>query len=362
MVKLGSSPSCNGCGESRDQLGHMSRILVVDDEPSVISLLQRMLSSEGHEVTPASSGEGALQAIESFPPDLIIVDVRLGGLSGLEAVRCIKLVAPRVPVILVTGFGSTATAIEAIKLGAYDYVTKPLDLSRFRELVSKALANGSPITSPATAESEYGALEVELLGTAPAMCEVYKLVGRIAPCSVTVLIQGESGTGKELLARTIHRHSQRLAKPFVTVNSAAIPETLLESELFGYEKGAFTGAARRTAGKFEQAHLGTLFLDEIGDLSAPAQAKVLRVLEERTFERLGGSEPVCVDVRVLAATNRDLEELVHQGSFREDLYHRLNVIRITLPALRDRKQDIPQLAAHFVQKHGAALGKDGVLL
>jgi len=339
----------------------MSRILVVDDERNVLTSFQKLLGKEGHEVVTARSGEQALSLLESQVPDLILMDIRMAGLSGLETFQRAKAIVPKVPVIMMTAYGTTETAIEAMKLGAFEYTLKPFDIPRLKALIGQALTMGQLMRTPVT----YGAADTDtraqrIIGKSPKMVEVYKLIGQVAPSNVTVLIRGDSGTGKELVARAVYHHSQRSQQPFIAVNCAAIPETLLESELFGYEKGAFTGAAARKPGKFEQAHGGTIFLDEVGDMSSSTQAKVLRVLQERTCERLGGHETIRVDVRCLAATNKDLETLIQQRQFREDLYYRLNVVTITMPPLRERKDDIPLLAEYFLKRYSREFRKEGM--
>jgi len=339
----------------------MSRILVVDDERNVLTSFQKLLGKEGHEVMTAKSGEQALSLLESQVPDLILMDIRMAGLSGLETFQRAKTIAPKIPVIMMTAYGTTETAIEAMKLGAFEYTLKPFDIPRLKALIAQALTMGQLMRMPVT----YGASDAEtraqrIVGKSPKMYEVYKLIGQVAPSNVTVLIRGESGTGKELVAWAIYHHSQRAERPFIAVNCAAIPETLLESELFGYEKGAFTGAVARKPGKFEQAHGGTIFLDEVGDMSSSTQAKVLRVLQEGTCERLGGHETIRVDVRLLAATNKKLETLIQQHQFREDLYYRLNVVTITVPPLRERKDDIPLLAEYFLKRYNREFHKAGM--
>lgn len=337
----------------------MSRILVVDDERNVLTSFQKLLGKEGHEVVTARSGEQALSLLEPQAPDLILMDIRMAGLSGLETFQRAKAIAPKVPVIMMTAYGTTETAIEAMKLGAFEYTLKPFDIPRLKALIEQALTMGQLMRTPVTYGSTDADAKVQrIIGKSPKMVEVYKLIGQIAASNVTVLIRGESGTGKELVARAIYHHSQRADRPFIAVNCAAIPETLLESELFGYEKGAFTGAAARKPGKFEQAASGTILLDEVVDMSPSTQAKVLRVLQEGTCERLGGHETIRVDVRLLAATNKDLETLIQNHQFREDLYYRLNVVTITVPPLRERKEDIPLLAEYFLKRYSREFHKE----
>jgi len=322
-----------------------------------------LLGKRGHEVLTAKSGEQALSLLGSQSPDLILMDIRMAGLSGLETFRQAKAIVPKVPVIMMTAYGTTDTAIEAMKLGAFEYALKPFDIPTLTALIERALTMGQLMRTPVT----YGASDADargqrIIGKSAKMIDVYKLIGQVAPSNVTVLIRGESGTGKELVARAIYHHSQRADQPFIAVNCAAIPETLLESELFGYEKGAFTGAVTRKPGKFEQASGGTILLDEVGDMSPSTQAKVLRVLQEGAYERLGGHETIRVDVRLLAATNQDLEALIRNRQFREDLYYRLNVVVIIVPPLRDRREDIPLLAEYFLKRYGRELQKAGMRL
>ena len=281
--------------------------------------------------------------------------MRLPGLGGLELIRELHAAKPRLPIILITGHGTTETAIEATKLGAYDYMLKPLELPEFLELVGKAVTSSRLMTEPVDLGPP-GATRDALVGTSRAMQAIYKEIGRVASKPVNVLIRGETGTGKELIARALYQHSDRAKAPFIAINCAAIPETLLESELFGHERGAFTGAENRRIGRFEQADHGTIFLDEIGDMTPGTQIKLMRVLQERCLQRLGGKETIPVDVRVLAATNRDLEAAIQHKQFREDLYYRLSVVVIHLPPLRQRKEDIPELVKYFLRKYAAELG------
>ncbi len=336
----------------------MPKLLIVDDEPNVLYSLQTGLESDDLIVVTAKTAKQGLAKVAAERPDAVLVDVRLPDMSGLELFGLIKEADPQLPVIVATAFAETDTAIEAMKRGAFEYLLKPVDLHFLREVVSKAVelrrmratvASFDPGADPAKAD--------QIVGQSAAMQEVYKAIGRFAPQDVTVLILGESGTGKELVARALFQHSQRAAKPFLAINCAAIPENLLESELFGHEKGAFTGADRLRVGKFEQANGGTLFLDEVGDMAPGTQAKVLRVLQDQQFERVGGREPVSVDVRLIAATNRKLEEMVTEGKFREDLLYRLNGVTITLPPLRERQDDIPPLVNHFIKLANTKLSK-----
>ncbi len=336
----------------------MAKLLIIDDEANILYSLQAGLESEELTIVTAKTAKRGLALLAREMPDVVIVDVRLPDLSGLEVFDRIKEQAPRVPVIIITAYATTETAIEAMKRGAFDYLLKPVDLHQLREVVHKALELRRMQSVPATFNQPEKPGDDPIIGRSPAMQEVYKAIGRIAPQDVNVLILGESGTGKELVARAIYQHSRRADKPFLAINCAAIPDSLLESELFGHEKGAFTGADRQRIGKFEQAHGGTLFLDEIGDMSPSTQAKVLRVLQDQQFERVGGSETITVDVRVIAATNQKLEQLVAAERFRRDLYYRLNGVTITLPPLRERKEDIPLLVDHFIRLANIKLEKN----
>jgi nitrogen regulation protein NR(I) len=335
-------------------------LLVVDDEPSILHFFRRAFSDPEVKLVTAPSAEEGLEKVRSAKPDLIVLDVDLAGQSGLDLFRQIQKVDPRTPVIFITGHGTTTTAIEAMQLGAYEYLLKPLELDQLLDLTDRAFEISRLMKTP-TVISE-GPADTDssdaLVGRCGAMQAVYKSIGRVASQDVTVLILGESGTGKELVARAIYQYSRRAKAPFLAINCAAIPESLLESELFGHEKGAFTGADRKRIGKFEQCNGGTLFLDEIGDMSSLTQTKILRVLQGQEFERIGGNEPIKSDVRVITATNRDLEKMVGEGMFRGDLYYRLNVFTIRLPALRERGEDIPLLAEHFVKRFAKELRKD----
>ncbi|GAB6036756.1 sigma-54 dependent transcriptional regulator [Fundidesulfovibrio butyratiphilus] len=334
----------------------MALILIVDDDPRLRDSFARLLVQDGHQALTAPSGEEGVARVEHDRPDLVVMDVRMPGMSGLEALSRMKAKDPGVPVIIMTAYGATDTAIEAVNKGAFDYILKPFDIPEMLTLIGQALDASSRARKregePAASVDEP---QVNLVGQSRAMREVYKQLGRVAATDATVLVQGESGTGKELAARALWSYSPRRSKPFVVVNCVAIPETLLESELFGHEKGAFTGANQRRAGKIEQARGGTVFLDEIGDMPPSIQAKLLRLLQEKQIERLGGGAPVSVDVRILAATNRDLDAAMAEGRFREDLYYRLKVVTITLPPLRERKEDIPQLAEHFLSLHASRM-------
>ena len=339
-----------------------ARILVADDEDSLRWVLEKGLRGVGYDVTSVKDGEEAVRVFEAQPLDLVFLDVRMPGLDGLTALERIRDLRPDVYVIVMTAHGSMDTAIKAMQRGAYDYLNKPFDLDEVLLLSERALA-ASRLTQE-VARLRTGLAEVRefsaLIGRHPRMQDVYKTIGRIAGTDVTVLLRGESGTGKELVARAIHHYSRRSGRPFVAVSCAAIPGTLLESEMFGHERGAFTDAKERRLGKFELAHGGTLYLDEIGDTPVDLQTKLLRALQERTIERVGGHESIAIDVRVLAATNRDLEALMKEGRFREDLYYRLNVVTVNLPPLRERRRDIPLLVEHFLAKHVEQLGERGV--
>ena len=329
-----------------------NKLLLVDDESDVQYSFRRIFDSPDMEVTTVSSGEEALRVIPKLKPDLVISDVRMGGITGLETLRRIRQIDPKLMVILMTAYGTTQTAIEAMKLGAYDYLLKPFDVPKLKELVAKALKAAHDMKQvvsyqPLLESEDY---EQGIVGRSEPMQQVFKLIGQLAASDATALITGESGTGKELVARAIYHHSKRHQQPFLAVNCAAIPEQLLESELFGHERGAFTGATLQRIGKFEQCHRGTLFLDEIGDMTPATQTKVLRVLQSGAFERVGGNMPIKVDVRIIAATNKPLEQAVASRQFREDLFYRLNVVRIHLPPLRDRVEDIHLLVNYFLKK------------
>jgi nitrogen regulation protein NR(I) len=329
----------------------LATILIIDDDPQLRNSFEKLLSREGHTVLAAATGESGLEAVRKSLPDVVITDVRLPGMDGLKTFQAIHEIEPKLPVIVMTAYGTTDTAIRATKLGAFDYVLKPFEIPEMLSLIGKALDAGRLMRSCVRIQSEpQEDVDNVILGKSKSMQEVFKAVGRVASTDATVLIRGESGTGKELVASAIYHHSMRAHKPFVVINCVAIPETLLESELFGYEKGAFTGAVARKIGKIEQADGGTVFLDEIGDMPFGIQAKMLRLLQEKNVERLGGRSPISVDVRVIAATNRDLEASLAEGRFREDLYYRLKVVTVSLPPLRERTGDVPLLAEHFLTK------------
>jgi len=332
-----------------------ARILLIEDDSSTGTALAKVLQEEGFHVDLVRRGDDGLEHAQRHRFDLVITDFKLPGLSGLELVARLHAAAPKLPIILMTAHGTTETAIEATKLGACEYLTKPFDADLLLDRINDAVRQSKLMFEPVEV-GEARADGFALLGQSRPMQEVFKAIGRIAATPVTVLIRGATGTGKELIARAIYQHGDRAAQPFIAVNCAAIPRELLESELFGHERGAFTGAQNRRIGRFEQAHRGTIFLDEIGDLHPDTQAKLLRVLQERCIQRVGGADSVPIDVRVIAATHRDLETAIREGEFREDLYYRLSVVTLSLPALRERREDIPELARYFIRKHSAAMG------
>lgn len=329
----------------------MDKLLLVDDEADVRYSFERIFS-DVVDLHTAASGEEALEVIPKIHPDLVIMDIRMGGLNGIETLRKIREFDTKLPVILMTAFGTTQMAIQAMKHGAYDYLLKPFDVPKLEAIVDGALKAARDMKQKVSYEPllESEDYDLGIIGRSAAMQEVFKTVGQLAGTNATALITGESGTGKELVARAIYHHSNRSEQPFIAVNCAAIPENLLESELFGHEKGAFTGANTERIGKFEQCDGGTIFLDEIGDMTLPTQTKILRVLQDGIFERVGGNESVKVDVRLIAATNTPLEKALEQNDFREDLFYRLNVVRVALPPLRNRNEDIPLLVDYFLQK------------
>lgn len=340
----------------------MPTLLVVDDEPTIQHAFQRAFRGGEMELRTAITAAEAVELVTREHPDVVVLDVRLPDATGLETYHRLRAIDARVPVILVTGHGTTELAIEAMKAGAYEYLLKPLELAEIRAVIERAVQSSRLMRTPATltdASPPQPSGDV-LLGRCPVMQDVYKAIGRVAAQTVTVLILGESGTGKELVARAIYQHGPRADKPFLAVNCAAIPEPLLESELFGHEKGAFTGADRKRIGKFEQCHGGTIFMDEVGEMTPLTQAKVLRVIQDQQFERVGGSETVKTDVRLIAATNADLEKMVEDGRFRRDLYFRLNVFTIKLPPLHERGDDVLLLIDHFRKRFGHELGKPEV--
>jgi two-component system response regulator PilR (NtrC family) len=336
------------------------RILVVDDELSVREFFEILLRKEGFEVVSVKDGQQGLQLIREEEFDLVITDLQMPGGDGMSLLREVRKSSSETPVIMVTAFATTDSAVEAMKAGAFDYMSKPFKIEEIKLTIHKALANKKLAQENRALKSELQDKYnfSNLLGESAAMHRVYELIRKTAATKTNVLINGESGTGKELVARAIHFNSDRKEKPFVTVNCGAIPETLIESELFGHTKGSFTGAVAQKQGLFEAAHKGTIFLDEIGELPLTMQVKLLRVIQERNFMRIGGTEMIDVDVRIVAATNRDLAEEVKSGRFREDLYYRLNVIQVKLPPLRHRKEDIPMLADHFLKKYAKETRKD----
>jgi two-component system response regulator HydG len=326
------------------------KILVVDDEASHRTMLRAVLTAEGYAVSEAADGADALRVVEQEAFDLILMDLRMTTMDGIEALTGIRRISPLVPVLIITAYASVKTAVEALKAGAFDYLTKPLDLEELKVLIDKALDHYHLQAENLSLRERLGDRFdfSRIIGQSAPMKALLETLALVAPTDATVLILGESGTGKEVIANALHQNSPRVAQPFVKVACAALPETLLESELFGHEKGAFTGAVARREGRFQMAHRGTIFLDEVGEMSQATQTKLLRVLQERAFEPLGSSRTVTVDIRVIAATSRDLLTEVREGRFREDLYYRLNVVPLTLPPLRERREDIPLLADHFL--------------
>ena len=331
-------------------MSEKGRILVAEDEESHRIMLRAVLQEEGYEVAVAADGPEAIRAVEQEPFDLILLDIRMPGMDGIEALTEIRKISPYIPVLMMTAYASVKTAVEALKAGAFEYLIKPLDIDELKILIEKALEHYHLREENLALRERLGDRFdfSKIIGKSQKMKDLFDLLAQVAPTDATVLILGESGTGKELVANSIHHNSRRASQPFIKVSCAALPETLLESELFGHEKGAFTGAIARREGRFQLAHRGTIFLDEVGEMSAATQTKILRVLQEKEFEPLGGTRTVKVDVRVIAATNKDLASEVKEGRFREDLYYRLNVVPVSIPPLRTRKDDIPALAAHFL--------------
>src|SRR6185437_1596618 len=329
----------------------MEFLLVIDDEPAILHSFRRAFHRDDISVLTAPSGKEGLELALESRPNVVVLDINLSDMSGLEVFRRIHALDARIPVIFITGHGTTDTAIEAMKLGALDYLLKPLELPQLTAVIDRAFEISRLMRIPAVIEAEPAGERVDfIVGRSPAMQNVYKEIGLVAPQDVTVLILGETGTGKELVARAIYQHSLRADAPFLAINCAAIPEMLLESELFGHEKGAFTGADRRRIGAFEQCSGGTLFLDEVGDMTPLTQAKILRVLQGQQFQRVGGGESIQANVRIIAATNRNLERMVEQEQFRGDLYYRLSVFSIALPPLRDRGDDLILLIDYFLRR------------
>src|SRR6188508_1090397 len=330
----------------------MNPVWIVDDDRSIRWVFEKALSREGIAYSSFESAQEALSALADGPPQVLVSDIRMPGPSGIELLQRVKERHPAVPVIVMTAYSDLDSAVAAFQGGAYEYLPKPFDVDQAVELIRRALDESRREAEVAEPMDE----TPEILGQAPAMQEVFRAIGRLSQSSATVLITGESGTGKELVASALHRHSTRAAKPFVAINTAAMPKDLLESELFGHERGAFTGAQQQRRGRFEQAEGGTLFLDEIGDMAADLQTRLLRVLSDGTFYRVGGHQQIKSNVRVIAATHQNLEDRVRDSSFREDLFHRLNVIRVRLPSLRERSEDIPLLAKHFLAMSAKQLG------
>jgi nitrogen regulation protein NR(I) len=331
-------------------------ILLIEDDASLALNLRDVLNEDRFEVTLCNRGDDGLKLAGREDYDAVLTDLRLPGLGGLDLVRQLHTAQPRLPVVLMTAHGGVDMAIEATKLGAYDYLQKPFEMPELLETLHRATEASRLMREPISFPDAPAAGKTALVGVSRAMRDLCKEIGRIAAKPVTTLIRGETGTGKELIARAIYQHSLRAAAPFIAINCAAVPESLLESELFGHERGAFTGADQKRIGRFEQANKGTLFLDEIGDLPPNAQAKLLRVLQQQTFQRVGGTDPIAVNVRVIAATHRNLEAMICDGKFREDLFHRLNVVCISAPPLRERREDVPALAQHFVAKYAHEFG------
>ena len=336
------------------------RIVVIDDEVNAAAALETLLAEDGYDVARAHDGRSGLQLLEKHDPDVVLTDLRMPGMDGIELLAKVKEMRPETMVIVMTAYGTVKTAVKAMKLGAEDYLGKPIDVEELEVVLQKALERKGLLAEARTLRErlEHKYRFDNLVGESPEMLAVFKTIRQVALSSASVLLLGESGTGKELFAQALHQHSARRAKPFIKVACAALPETLLESELFGHEKGSFTGAVYTRAGRFEAADGGTLFLDEIGDITPTVQVKLLRFLEEREFERVGGNKTFKVDVRIVAATHRDLKKKLEEGTFREDLYYRLNVIEIHIPPMRERPGDIPLLAHHFLRKYASANGKD----
>jgi len=327
-------------------------ILIIDDDRQLCTSFSKILTQEGYKTATALSGSAGIEEVKNLQPELVILDICLPDMTGIEVFETIHKIFPKLPVIIITAFGNTETAIGAIQKGAFDFIYKPFDIPEMLAVVKKAVLTGRCMSSPVEmnpALENFSGQEA-LVGSSRQMLEVYKAIGRVSGTDATVLIRGESGTGKELASRAIYNYSSRVDKPFMVVNCVAIPENLLESELFGYEKGTFTGADHRRLGKIEQARGGTVFLDEVGDMPLAIQAKLLRLLQENSIERLGGKEPIDVNVRIIAATNRDLEAAVTEGTFREDLYYRLRVVTIVMPPLRDRKKDTTTLVNYLLAR------------
>lgn len=332
-----------------------ARILLVEDDTNIATGLQKVLGAQGYSVTALVRGDEGLERALAGDFDLVITDLKLPGIDGLDLVKKLHQEKPKLPIILITAHGTTETAIEATKWGAFDYVPKPFEVEELLDLTARAIQSSRLMSEPVEM-GETSSGRTAIVGKSRAMQAIYKEIGRIAATPAPVLIRGDTGTGKELIARAIYQHSDRASAPFIAINCAAIPEALLESELFGHERGSFTGADARRIGRFEQAQGGTIFLDEIGDMNLQLQAKLLRVLQEKTIQRVGGKETISIDVRIIAATHRDLEAAIQEKLFREDLFYRLNVVTITLPPLHERSEDIPDLARYFLRKYSQEVG------
>jgi len=335
----------------------MNTVLVVDDEKNYLVVLEDLLEEEGYKVLTAASGKEAIDIIHKTPIDTVLTDIRMPTMTGVELLERLRDFDPDLPVILMTAYAEVDQAVAAMKKGALDHIQKPFDNKDLKRAVARGVEKRALTARIRHLQTELGAAWGNIIGKSKAMESVFAVMKRVADTPTTVLVSGESGTGKELIARGIHRASPRVNAPFVSINCAAVPESLLESELFGYEKGAFTGAVQTRQGKFEFADSGSLFLDEVGEMSLALQAKLLRVLQEQEFQRVGGTKDIKVSVRIIAATNKDLKEEVTGGRFREDLFFRLNVVHLRVPPLRERREDIPHLVAHFVEKFGAKLGR-----
>jgi two-component system, NtrC family, response regulator AtoC len=338
-------------------LPEKKQVLIVDDEPNLRKILEAQMLRDGYDVLVAEDGERGLQLLSEHHIDLVITDLKMPKVDGMQLLKQALAMDPGLPIVMMTAHGTVDTAVLALKSGAFDYLTKPFDKDEVKQIVAKALRTRELSNDDATQDTQDSGARFGIVGGAPQLTDLYAVLERVADTPTTVLITGESGTGKELVARALHDHSSRKDKPFIRVNCAAIPKELIESELFGYERGAFTGAVSSKPGRFELANGGTLFLDEIGEIPVEMQVKLLRALQESEFERVGGIKTIRVDVRLVAATNRDLKKLIGNGNFREDLYYRLNVVPIQLPALRDRVQDIPLLTSHFILKFNERLKK-----
>jgi nitrogen regulation protein NR(I) len=332
-----------------------TKILLVEDDVNIATGLRKIMQRDGHQVTLLTRGDQGLAAALSEAFDVVITDLKLPGVDGLQIVRELRQAKPKLPIVLITAHGTTETAIEATKWGAFDYILKPFEVDELLDVIAKAIET-SRLMSDVVEIGDGATTRTAIVGNSRAMQAIYKEIGRVAASPVTVLVRGATGTGKELVARAIYQHSDRASGPFIAINCAAIPETLLESELFGHERGAFTGAEARRTGRFEQANGGTLFLDEIGDMNLNLQAKLLRVLQERAIYRVGGREPVSVDVRIIAATHRNLETAIQEQQFRQDLFYRLRVVTISIPPLDQRPEDVPELVKYFMRRYSSEAG------